>query len=482
MILTNNTLSKSFVIKPKYKTKNYNIKKFSIKSFTLRLKNHIMPRKSKETRYSLQHVSFPNSRLIEANFLNVNTYLYLLLLNSNKHLIKIDFLHTRFLLKSSLTTSSLLLTYKAPLNSIHFKDKQLVLRYVSNPSQNIFMHKSCLYPNYKNIQATMESVWGRITNITNYYYVEYYFSLLIHNNILKNSNKNKILSLYPVRCNSFVKGTSFSSSLENVIKFQRFFFKNKIRKQPKQLIPSLLFIKILFSLKTKFFFKKNMYIFNFYKNKLKSNILKFIRIMTPFLVKYRSKNFTKYKFFKFFFKRNFIKIYYKSNRTVDKKLRYLKFVSRTKGFSKNFKSNVLVRTKKLLPFSNIYTGNLNYIRLNNTKSARFTLKKKQKISNTKLLFLDKEVFKEVSYITKPLTLLLFFKDSCFLKVLNFLNFFFIKVYNNINTLKNFLNKITCVKSLNTNFNIIPSSSFNFKIKKLLTSNNYNVFFKENLTP
>ena len=117
------------------------------------------------------------------------------------------------------------------------------------------------------------------------YYLEYYFLLLIHNYFLKNKNKNKTLGLYAITdSNHFLRSRSFSSSLDNVVKFKRSFFKgNNIERQG---IPSLFFSKLKGSLSSrgKFFTKINFSASNLYKNKFILLIIKFfskINLFSP---------------------------------------------------------------------------------------------------------------------------------------------------------------------------------------------------------
>jgi hypothetical protein len=311
---------------------------------TLCLKNHTTFRRNKRMNYNLQFVPFDNFKPVR----DIKIYQHLLTLNFCKYLNNIRSFRIELEPTNDIhIINNLLFNYKVLLNFTYLKMIDSSKRTL-NPSQYIFSVGNYLCHTYKNNQMTPRGSKGTITNNnTTYYYLEYYFSLLLHNNILKKINKNKVLGLYPVTSSHFVKGTSFSSSLENVVKFRRFFFKNKISNLLNQPVPSLLLTKLSVSLKTKFFFQRNIYIFRFYKDKLKLNVVKYIKMITLFLVKYKLKNYNKYRFLKFFFKKNLTKIYYKGIRNINKKSRYLRFVSKIKGFSKNFKSNVVIRTKKL---------------------------------------------------------------------------------------------------------------------------------------
>ena len=307
------------------------------------------------------------------------------------------------------------------------------------------------------------------------YYLEYYFLLLIHNYFLKNKNKNKTLGLYAITdSNHFLRSRSFSSSLDNVVKFKRSFFKgNNIERQG---IPSLFFSKLKGSLSSrgKFFTKINFSASNLYKNKFILLIIKFFSKINLFSPKWNRK----VNHIKFLIKRHFAKLFFKQNRVINKKSRYLKFLMRTKNFNRNFNSNIKIRLKKMSDISRTYTVGLSYI----DNVSRLDVTRYRLTSSSRNTFFDFRNYNNLLGFNKIFSIFFFFNNSFFSKVINSVNLFFTKTNNLFNMPINFLKKLNRVFYSSSNFNIIPSKEFNFKIKKLIISSNYNIFFKENITP
>lgn len=314
-------------------------------------------------------------------------------------------------------------------------------------------------------------------NSGNYYYLEYYFTLLLHGYLLK--NKNRTFSLYPINHYNFLKGHSFSPSFDNVIKFKRFIFKSKVLNTT---VPSLLFQNLTKSHKNKLFLNKFTPVFYSYKNKSLLNVVKFVNLLNLYSVNCKLKHRWWLSRKKYNLLRHFKKLFYKSSKLLKKKERYVKFLIKTKNLTKNRNFKAKIRLKKLSNYNLTYSKNLNLARFtgNNKITSRF-LSKNKTPNHANLALVDTKKCFVIPEFNKSLLVLLFFKNSFLLKVLNLSSNLLL---NNQSMSLSLFEKIKrmCRSNSNINFNIVPSSTFNFKIKKLLTSNNYNVFLKENLTP
>jgi hypothetical protein len=205
-----------------------------------------------------------------------------------------------------------------------------------------------------------------------YFYLEYYFALLLHGFLLK--NRNRTFSLYPVNHHHFLKGSSFSPSFDNIIKFKKSIFKGQVL---NLMMPSLIFLKVIKSLNNKFFFRKFTFIFSLYKNNFLMNVNRFGGILNLLPVNYKSKSHRKLNNIKYALLRYFKKLFYRNNKLILKKKRYLKFLLRTNNFTKKRNFNTKIRLKKLSNFSGIYSNTLNLARFGDNKTIiRFKLKAK----------------------------------------------------------------------------------------------------------
>lgn len=151
---------------------------------------------------------------------------------------------------------------------------------------------------------------------------------------------------------------------------------------------------------------------------------------------------------------------------------------RTKNFNRNFNSNIKIRLKKMSDISRTYTVGLSYI----DNASRLDVTRYRLTSSSRNTFFDFRNYNNLLGFNKIFSIFFFFNNSFFSKVINSVNLFFTKTNNLFNMPINFLKKLNRVFYSSSNFNIIPSKEFNFKIKKLIISSNYNIFFKENITP
>ena len=352
------------------------------------------------------------------------------------------------------------------LNKSNFKLK------CSKIITDIFFSKTTV----SNGKTMTSNINKSLTNSGVYYYLEYYFTLLLHGYLLR--NRNRTFSLYPINHHNFLKGHSFSPSFDNIIKFRKFIFKSQVTNSA---VPSFLFYKISKSFSSKLFFKRLIPVFCLYKNKFYLNVTKFINVINLSFVNRKSKHYRKLSSVKYILLKYFKKSFYKSNRLIVKKERYLKFLLKTKNFAKNQNFSAKIRLKKLSNFNGIYSKALNLAYPNNDNVAKGFFSKTKIRKHTNLTFTDIKSFFVTPEFNKLFLVLLFFKNSFLLKVLSLSSGLLL---SNTQMSFNFFGKIKriCHFSNNNNFNIVPNNTFNFKIKKLLTSNNYNVFLKENLTP
>ena len=210
------------------------------------------------------------------------------------------------------------------------------------------------------------------------------------------------------------------------------------------------------------------------------NVNKFSGMLNLLSTNRKSKSHRKLNNVRYMLLRYFKKLFYRNNKLILKKKRYLKFLlRRTKNFNKKRNFNIRIRLKKLSNFSGTYSSTLNLVRFDNNRSANRS-KLKTKINNySNSIFVDAKSCFNISKFSKLASILFFFRNSLLLKILNL---FSMLILNSSQLLFNFFRKLKYICYSDNNFNIVPSSTFNFKIKKLLTSSNYNVFLKENLTP
>lgn len=176
-----------------------------------------------------------------------------------------------------------------------------------------------------------------------YFYLEYYFSLLLHNYLLRKVNNNRVFSLYPVKNSHFTKTSSFAPPIENIIKFKKFIFKSHYVTQP---FPSIFLLKIyLYTTNT----RRNSGVKSFYKSFFKA----FIKFKS--LLKRKG---SKFKFVSI--KKTAYRINYNLNKLLSKRFKYLSFLHRRSNhiISSTKKKIMLKKLKKLSNISTIYKPNI----------------------------------------------------------------------------------------------------------------------------
>jgi len=305
-------------------------------------------------------------------------------------------------------------------------------------------------------------------------YLTGWLFILLHKFLLKRFNKNRLLGLYPVSKRYFFFNDIFFPSFSNIKIFYKSLRRNKhnsfLLKKPmsKDLIISN---KIKRSLPYLFFSKNN-----------KANtITKKCNLLYKWMYMVASLRFRKKK-------------RYALLRYIRRKFFFLKKVTLKKLYKKKIRKGVL-RKYILRRASNRHLKSLNFIdyiykpfsipilnKFNGRIRYRGTLlnnnrhyKHHAPASNNGLTLMDWNV-KTTNFFFKNFFLAFFiFRFSYFIKV-------FLFNWTRYYTVKNsfFYNKTT--SSFFKRSNILPDSSFNIKLNKVLVLSRLNFFLKENIAP
>jgi hypothetical protein len=266
----------------------------------------------------------------------------------------------------------------------------------STPLFNLFTSKRQLLRT-NNMNFNFKVLIGKQTH----FYLEHYFSLLIHNYLLKKVNSNRVFSLYPVKDNHFNKTCSFAPPIENIVKFKKFIFKGKYTSYA---LPSIFLLKI-------HFYTTNAR----HSCGIKSFYTSFFKDFTRFksLLKHKG---LKFKFFSI--RKTAYRINYNLNKLLTKRLRYLSFLYKksTYAISNAKKKIILKKLKRLSNINTIYKANISTSVLSFRKKQDFNSLKKQNFSlslpNVKTFSLHSP--------KKLLSLLLFFKSPLHSKCISML--------------------------------------------------------------
>lgn len=283
------------------------------------------------------------------------------------------------------------------------------------------------------------------------YLLESYFFLLLHNYYFSNFNKKKrVFSLYPVTNYHFSNSSTFFPPIENTIKFRSTVFNILIKKKmltTTSPLPSYISLRVNKILYHKNFFKINLSCHSKLFSKNKSTIFKFKKLFK--------------KFYRILHKKNFL----------------IKRTSFSNKILNTFSSKKLIQINKV---NNLYRPSSYNLVLFKRSNKFLNIFNKDNDSGLYTNFFSKRIISPNSY-SKSISTYLIFNFSLFFK-----NIFFFDILKADYKLVFFLDKLLLINNIHyynsLSFNIIPHSSFNFKLTKLMVSNRANIFFKENILP
>jgi len=311
-------------------------------------------------------------------------------------------------------------------------------------------------------------------NITSIVFLNKLLSLYRH--------KDKFFSLHPVSQKYFSSASSFSPSLDNILKFKKIVFYNPFKIQG---ISSV--ITLPTPILSDNIFKKSFILTNFFLKKT---------IRNNFLMKFTLRHLRYKLYFRFlirrimrFFKRHVFTKFRRLSYLKKKCLRRYKRLNKRKNLRSTRQLKKLFSNKiKLKVFNFIYLGGVANGANNFFKrlvgQTFMPMKLEYKKSKTYINLSNNSFLKFPAYTRKLLFMLFIFKTSFFLKgyfLFNALgNSFRIDPYYVFNVKPLALFQYHGLRMNNSN--IIPNKFFKLKLSKLLVSSRVNFFLKDNVTP